>query len=77
MGHENVSFTIIRGTFECKFCDKAASLLEQKGVPFETIKLGMADLVMKQAELKHPTVPMIMHGARFIGGSTELEAYLN
>ena len=76
MDHENVGFTVIRGTFNCPHCDKAIEMLEEKGLTFEVRKLGMADLVLKQAELKHPTVPMILHGARFIGGASELEAYL-
>ncbi|AMO44122.1 putative glutaredoxin protein [Ruegeria phage vB_RpoS-V10] len=77
MEHENVGFTIVRGTFACGWCDKAAALLTERGVAFTVQKLGMADLILKQADIGHPTVPMIFHGVKFIGGFDSLEVYLD
>lgn len=76
MEHEDIGFTIIRGTFSCKFCDKAIALLEERGVSFSVQKLKMSDLIARQAAHNHPTVPIILHGARLIGGFSQLEAYL-
>ncbi|WNL50669.1 glutaredoxin [Ruegeria phage RpAliso] len=73
----DIGFTIIRGTFPCKWCDKAEDLLKEKGHSVEVQKLSMATLIERQAEQKHPTVPMIYHGVHFIGGFSELEGYLN
>ena len=77
MKHKDVAFTVIRGTFDCPHCDKAIELLTTAGMTFSVRKLGMADLVLKQAELSHPTVPLIQHGAHFVGGAKQLEEYLS
>ena len=73
----SVSYQVIRGTFACPHCDKAIALLEERGEEVVVQKLGMSDLILKQAEVGHPTVPMVFHGTKFIGGASELEAYLS
>lgn len=77
MEHADIGFTVIRGTFPCRFCDKAIALLEEKGLKFRVQKFGMTELIERQAEHKHPTVPLIFHGVKKIGGFKELEAYLS
>lgn len=68
-------YTIIRGEFPCKWCDAAIEFVSDRGYEFTVMKLPMGDLILKQAEVGHQTVPMVFHGDRFIGGFSELEAY--
>jgi glutaredoxin 3 len=61
----------------CPFCTRAKSLLENKGIAFETINLeGQED---KYKELKEQTgmqtVPQIFIGDHFVGGYRELSAF--
>jgi glutaredoxin len=62
----------------CPFCDKAKNLLNQKGIQFNTIKLG-TDITREQLLEKIPsarTMPQIMMGETLIGGYKELESSL-
>jgi glutaredoxin len=70
-------YVITRGEFDCPWCDKAAALLDQKGVTFTVRKLGMVDLIKHQAAIGHQTVPIITKGSALIGGYSELEASLS
>lgn len=70
------TYTVIRGQFECPWCDKAIALLQERGLPHTVVKLPMGDLVLKQAEVGHTTVPMVFAGEVFIGGYDSLSARL-
>jgi len=67
-------YTVIRGQFDCPWCDKAVALLQERQLPHTVIKLTMGDLILKQAEVGHTTVPMVFHGDTFIGGYDSLSA---
>lgn len=64
-------------TMLCPYCFRAKALLEQKGIAYEEIDVGMdAD---KRAEMEERanggyTVPQIFIGESHIGGSDELVA---
>lgn len=60
----------------CPWCDRAATLLDEKGLDYHRFPLGRDRLLALAAEHKHDTVPMILHGEKFVGGFSELEAYL-
>ena len=76
MDHKDVGFTIYRGAFSCSWCDKAKDLLEDSGHEYTVEKLGMSDLIIRQAKEKHHTVPLIYHGVVFIGGFSDLQTYI-
>ena len=73
-------FTVF-GRPGCGYCIRAKQVLEVRGLPMRYIDIyaegiSKADLektVGKPVE----TVPQIFHGQKYIGGYTELEAYLN
>lgn len=60
----------------CPWCDKAKALLTANHRPYHSTPLGRDALLAMAATNKHDTVPMILHGEKFIGGFSELEAYL-
>ena len=62
---------------KCPWCDKAATLLEEKGLAFHMRPLGLEELREQAARAKMNTVPIIYHGVRLIGGYEELVQYLN
>ncbi|UYM15732.1 GrxA family glutaredoxin [Endozoicomonas euniceicola] len=72
-------FTVF-GRPGCGFCVRAKQLLEDRQLPFRYVDIhaegiSKADLektVGKPVE----TVPQIFHGQKYIGGCTDLEAYL-
>lgn len=58
----------------CAQCDQAKSLLAQKGIPFQAMKLGK-DITREELLAKIPsarTMPQIMRGEQLIGGFMEL-----
>ncbi len=60
----------------CPYCVKAKGLLQQRGVPFETIMIddwsdAEWDNFVKKTGMK--TVPQIFVGDRLIGGYSQLE----
>ena len=73
------SFTIF-GRPGCGYCVRAKQLLEAKGLPFKYVdiqaegisKADLSKTVGKTVE----TVPQIFHGQQYVGGCTDLEAYL-
>lgn len=60
----------------CPWCDKAAALLDEKGLDYHRFPLVRDPLLALAAQHKHDTVPMIFHGETFIGGYSELVDYL-
>ena len=73
------SFTVF-GRPGCGFCVRAKQLLETRGFPFKYVdiqeegisKADLSKTVGKTVE----TVPQIFHGQQYVGGCTDLEAYL-
>ena len=62
----------------CTFCDQAKALLQQKGMAFQTLKLG-ADVTREELLAKIPTartMPQILKDGQPIGGYTELKQML-
>lgn len=62
----------------CTYCDQAKNLLQQKGLPFTTLKLG-ADITREELLAKIPTartMPQILKDGQAIGGYTELKQML-
>ena len=67
----------------CKFCTKSKSLLTEKKIPFEEIKLDPAE--KKKYEKKrdqliemtngHKTFPWVFVGDEFVGGFSELRHF--
>jgi len=61
----------------CQFCEKAKMLLKDAGYEYEEIVLGtQATLASLKAVSGHDTVPQVFIGGKRIGGSEDLEAYL-
>lgn len=76
-------FTVYTLT-ECQFCKKAISLLDERKIPFVVVVMDKnPEFVQKvKTDMKRQTVPIVLEhvdqlGARIIGGSDDLEAYLN
>jgi len=73
------SFTVF-GRPGCGYCVRARQLLEDRGYPFKYVdiqaegisKADLSKTVGKTVE----TVPQIFHGQQYVGGCTDLEAYL-
>lgn len=62
----------------CAFCDQAKTLLESKGLPFQTIKLG-EQITRDELLAKIPTartMPQILKDDMVIGGFKELRQLL-
>lgn len=70
-----IQFHIVRGNFDCQWCDKAKALLDAKGASVNVHVLQPGDLILRQSELGHHTVPMVFHGHEFIGGYNALVEY--
>jgi glutaredoxin 3 len=54
----------------CPYCVAAKTLLQQRGIPYEEIKLSTDsdDFAQLQKKSGMRTVPQIFHGDRLIGG---------
>ncbi|MCG8610344.1 MAG: GrxA family glutaredoxin [Pseudomonadales bacterium] len=71
----------IFGRAGCGYCVRAKLRLEQEQIPFRYVdiheagisKADLAKTIGKTVE----TVPQIFHGREYIGGCTDLEAYLD
>lgn len=62
----------------CPYCAKAKQLLNDRGIAFEEIVLGKdATSVSVKAISGNTTVPQVFFDGKNIGGSDDLEAYLN
>ena len=62
----------------CTYCDQAKSLLAQKGIPFQALKLG-EDITRDELLAKIPsarTMPQILKDGAPIGGYMELRQLL-
>ncbi|MCL6269407.1 GrxA family glutaredoxin [Sansalvadorimonas sp. 2012CJ34-2] len=70
----------IFGRSGCGFCKRAKEICEQKSLEFKYIDIHEAGI--SKADLEKTigkevqTVPQIFHGQDYIGGFTELEAFL-
>ena len=61
----------------CPFCTKAKTLLTEAGYEYEEISLGtQASLASLKAVSGRDTVPQVFIGGKHIGGSDDLEAFL-
>lgn len=76
-------FTVYTLT-DCQFCKKAINLLDQRNLRFIVVVMDRnPEFVQKlKQDMNHPTVPVIVEHLnvgeiRVIGGSDNLEAYLN
>lgn len=71
-------YTIItQAGFSCPFCDKAAALLDEKGLAYNLRPLARTELLAEAGRAGMSTVPIIYHGVHLVGGFTELQAYLS
>ena len=62
----------------CQYCAKAKQMLNDQGMSFEEIVLGTdASITSVRAMTGKETVPQVFIGGEYIGGSEELEAFLN
>ena len=64
----------------CPYCDKAKSLLSQKGIKYKVEVANDSNKVQIYKKVDNITnnyryFPMIFHNGKFIGGYTELEKY--
>ena len=68
---------------DCPFCKRAVSCLEQRNLPFIVIVVdkNLEFLEDIKQQTNHKTVPIILEhsqvGIKLIGGSDDLENYLN
>jgi len=62
---------IIYGKNDCPWCEKAKELLEEKGLPYEELKLGIdydkEELRSKLGGIDRLTVPQIFHEGVHLG----------
>jgi len=62
---------IIYGKNDCSWCEKAKKLLEEKGLPYEELKLGIDyerdELAAKLGGVERLTVPQIFHEGIHLG----------
>lgn len=63
----------------CPFCAKAKAALEDAGIPFEEISISNSGVTSRtlRAIAKADTVPQVFIDGEYVGGSEDLEAYLN
>lgn len=63
-------------TFLCPFCYRAKKLLDQKGVAYEEIDAGSAQVraAMRERSGGRNSVPQIFVGERHVGGCDDLYA---
>jgi glutaredoxin len=68
---------------DCPFCKKAVMSLQQTNLPFIVIVVDNNHEYLEavKQQTSHKTVPIVLEhteaGARLIGGSDDLESYLN
>ena len=63
----------------CSYCDAAKRLLNQKGIPFNEIRIGV-DVVREEVVNmfpNHKTVPIIVDDGGVIGGYQQLAEYVD
>ncbi|MFS1427140.1 glutaredoxin domain-containing protein [Vibrio splendidus] len=74
--------TIVYSKEKCPFCVKAIALLEEKGVSFTVLKIGvevtkeeMVERILLDTGVEVTTVPQIFLDGVYIGGFTDLEQH--
>lgn len=68
-----------RASPPCPFCKQAKELLAERGIPHESIEIGV-DISRDAVKSLFPqatTVPVVTIDGEYIGGFTELKQYLN
>lgn len=74
---DSLSYTIFtRQGFNCPWCDKAAELLDGRGLPYNLRPLTRAKLLEEAAKAHMSSIPIVYHGDRLVGGFEELKLYL-
>lgn len=72
-------FTVF-GREGCGFCTRAKQVLEDRQLPLRYLDIHKEGISREDLEktIGKPveTVPQVFHGSRYIGGFTELDAYL-
>lgn len=66
-----------RANFKCPFCEKAARLLDVKGMSYSMRPLDTPALLEVAESAGMTTVPIIYHGDELVGGYDKLEALLS
>lgn len=75
-------FTVYSIT-DCPFCKKAINLLDEKNLPFVVVVMDKNPEFMEKVkqDMNMKTVPVVVQnldlGIRIIGGSDNLESFLN
>ena len=78
MENSETPFTITtQAGRKCPYCDKAAELLDNLGLPYRLRPLARSDLLEAASAAKMTTVPIIYHGVRLVGGFSELQDYVS
>lgn len=64
---------------DCSYCDAAKRLLNERGVPFNEIRIGVDVIREEVVDMfpNHKTVPIIVEDGGVIGGYQQLNEYLN
>lgn len=62
--------------FSCAWCDKAVSLLDDIGYPYELRALTRPELRKLAVQFNMSSIPIITKNDELIGGYTELDIYL-
>ncbi|WP_257281379.1 MULTISPECIES: GrxA family glutaredoxin [unclassified Endozoicomonas] len=72
-------FTVF-GRPGCGYCVRAKEVLESRGLPMLYVDIHAEGITKADLEKtvgkRVETVPQIFHGQKYIGGYTELDAYL-
>ncbi len=72
-----MSEVVLYTTMMCPYCFRAKQLLEDKGVPFTEIDVGMDPDMREEMAVRsggRRTVPQIFVGTTYVGGSDDLYA---
>jgi len=62
---------------KCPWCEKAATLLDEQGLPYNLRPLGRQELIEHAERANMTTVPIIYHGVHLVGGYDDLLKYLD
>lgn len=72
-----MSYTIYtRVGYACPWCDKAADLLDQKGLRYSLKPLDKKSLLKVASKASMSSIPIVYNGEELIGGYSELNLYL-
>ena len=75
--HKTLGPVLMLARHGCPYCERAKSLLEERGIPFEAVHLG-DELTMQgiQAAAGEAKVPQVFVGGKLVGGSEQLTEFL-